>query len=173
MRFAGIAQATPSMRTEPIATRSAARRRPTTALAGLLASAVLTLAGCSTLETANRPAATASSFGATPNAPSASTGSAKIEALLGAGFGNSLGPGDLDAAYQAQIQALEGARPGTAVTWSNPRTGNRGEIVPGPTYIVNSLECRDFSHIVQTSAGRDVRQGAACRRSDGAWQAIA
>lgn len=110
---------------------------------------------------------------ATPTSQAASIGSAKIEALLGAGFGASLGPGDVEAAYEAQLQALEVSRPGTAVTWSNPRTGNRGEIVPGPTYIVNALECRDFSHAVETKAGRDVRSGTACRRAEGGWQSIA
>jgi len=115
----------------------------------------------------------ATQFGASGSTPSSSVGTAKIEALLGAGFGRSLGPGDLDAAYQAQVQALELSRPGTSVTWSNPATGNHGEIVPGPTYLVNTTECRDFVHTVETNTGQEERRGTACRPAGGSWQAIA
>jgi len=116
----------------------------------------------------------ASPFGAVPpGKPSETVANAKIEALLGAGFGRSLARGDVEAAYQAQIQALEVSRSGTAVTWSNPATGSRGEVIPGPTYVVNTTECRDFTHTVETGGGRDVRSGTACRGSDGSWQAIA
>lgn len=133
----------------------------------------LALAGCAATDgaTLGMPL---SATGLAPPADSVeSIASERIEALLGAGFGGALGPGDLAAAYRAQTRALDQSRAGTSVTWTNPGTGNRGEIVPGPVYVVNNLECRDFSHTVETSAGRQVRRGAACRRTDGSWQAIA
>lgn len=142
------------------------------------AAAGFLLAACSVLgPEAGGPVGAASGvsqFGAVPAVkPSQTVANAKIEALLGASFGRSLARGDVEAAYQAQIQALEVSRSGTAVTWSNPATGTRGEVIPGPTYVVNTTECRDFTHTVEAGGGRDVRTGTACRGSDGTWQAIA
>jgi surface antigen len=139
------------------------------AAAGLL----LALAGCASTDGVGLGAPLSATGLAAPQDGGESIASEKIEALLGAGFGGGLGPGDLAAAYRAQTRALDQSRAGTSVTWANPATGNKGEIVPGPVYIVNNLECRDFSHAVETSAGREVRRGAACRRADGSWQAIA
>ena len=134
---------------------------------------MLALAGCAGTDgVAIGTPLSATGLAAPAEAPE-SIASEKIEALLGAGFGGGLGPGDLAAAYKAQTRALDQSRAGTSVTWKNPATGNKGEIVPGPVYVVNNLECRDFAHTVETSAGRDVRRGAACRRTDGSWQAIA
>lgn len=134
---------------------------------------VVALGGCTATDTIGLGTPVPPTGLAAPADGGDSIGSEKIDALLGEGFGGALGPGDLAAAYKAQTRALDQSRAGTSVTWSNPVTGNRGEIVPGPVYIVNNLECRDFSHAVETTAGREVRRGAACRRSDGSWQAIA
>jgi surface antigen len=133
---------------------------------------VLALAGCASTDGVGLGAPLSATGLAAPQ-DSESIASEKIEALLGAGFGGGLGPGDLAAAYRAQTRALDQSRAGTSVTWSNPATRNKGEIVPGPVYIVNNLECRDFMHAVETSAGRQMRRGTACRRADGSWQAIA
>jgi len=140
------------------------------------AATALLLAACTALgpDGGGGAVSGASQFGAVPpGKPSQTVANAKIEALLGASFGRSLARGDVEAAYLAQIQALEVSRSGTAVTWSNPATGARGEVIPGPTYVVNTTECRDFTHTVETGGGRDVRTGTACRGSDGTWQAIA
>lgn len=137
------------------------------------AGVILALAGCASSETVGIGVATPAIGLAAPADGGESIASEKIEALLGAGFGGGLGPGDLAAAYRAQTRALDQSRAGTSVTWANPSTGSRGEIVPGPVYIVNNLECRDFSHAVETKTGREVRRGAACKRPDGSWQAIA
>lgn len=137
------------------------------------AGALLALAGCAASDGVSLGLPLSATGLAAPADSGESVASEKIEALLGAGFGGGLGPGDLAAAYKAQTRALDQSRAGTSVTWTNPGTGNRGEIVPGPVYVVNNLECRDFSHTVETTAGREVRRGAACRRTDGSWQAIA
>jgi surface antigen len=137
------------------------------------AGAVFALAGCAASDGVSLGLPLSATGLAAPADSGESIASEKIEALLGAGFGGGLGPGDLAAAYKAQTRALDQSRAGTSVTWTNPGTGNRGEIVPGPVYVVNNLECRDFSHTVETTAGREVRRGAACRRTDGSWQAIA
>ena len=134
---------------------------------------VLALAGCAATDGASLGTPLSATGLAAPSEEAESIASEKIEALLGAGFGGGLGPGDLAAAYKAQTRALDQSRAGTSVTWTNPATGNKGEIVPGPVYVVNNLECRDFAHTVETSTGREVRRGAACRRADGSWQAIA
>ncbi len=137
------------------------------------AGVMLALAGCAGTDGVSIGAPLSATGLAAPAEAPESIASEKIEALLGAGFGGGLGPGDLAAAYKAQTRALDQSRAGTSVTWTNPATGNKGEIVPGPVYVVNNLECRDFAHTVETSSGREVRRGAACRRTDGSWQAIA
>jgi len=134
---------------------------------------MLALAGCAATDGVAIGTPLSATGLAAPAEPPESIASEKIEALLGAGFGGGLGPGDLAAAYKAQTRALDQSRAGTSVTWTNPATGNKGEIVPGPVYVVNNLECRDFAHTVETAGGREVRRGAACRRVDGSWQAIA
>lgn len=136
----------------------------------VLLAAAAVLAGCA--QTAAPGSTAALGMAAPTPRPSQSIASAKIDALLGEGFGRSLTTADMEAAYQAQLQALEVSRPGTAVTWSNPATGNRGEIVPGPTYIVNALECRDFVHTVTDPDGVETGRGTACRTADGTWQSI-
>lgn len=132
------------------------------------------VAGCASggSETAGTPGITDVQFGAATPRPSQSIAAAQIDTLLGEGFGRKLTAADLEAAYQAQTQALEVSRPGTAVTWSNPSSGNSGEIVPGATYIVNSTECRDFVHTVRGADGAGVGRGTACRSEDGTWKSI-
>ena len=92
--------------------------------------------------------------------------------LVGAEIGRSLDESDRPIAWKAEFEALEYARPGRATSWQNSESGNAGEITVGPTYTVNLLDCRQFTHTVRIGGRPRVAQGTACRRPDGRWRVI-
>src|ERR1700731_5346438 len=55
-------------------------------------------------------------------------------AAIGGMIGNRIGAGmddqDKQLAYEAQVQALERGRAGTAVPWRNPDSGRYGSVIP-------------------------------------------
>lgn len=68
--------------------------------------------------------------------------------------------------------ALETARSGQPVTWSNPKTGNRGEIeVLRTFYRADDIPCRDYKRLTER-ADNSARlvQGTGCRIEDGFWK---
>lgn len=141
------------------------------------AATLLSLAGC----TPSRLGGTVAAPGATPNAVLGSevlSGSGQpqmgvLEAsLIGADIGQSLDESDRPIAWKAEFEALEYARAGRSTEWQNPRSGNSGEITVGPTYTVNLLDCREFTHNVRIGGRLRVAQGTACRRPDGRWTVI-
>lgn len=83
-----------------------------------------------------------------------------------------LGPEALKMAEQAQYQALEYGRPGAPVNWSDPRSGNNGEIVVGQAYEVNRLDCREYTHTVYVGGRANVARGTACRQPNGVWRLL-
>jgi surface antigen len=51
-------------------------------------------------------------------------------------------------AVVADLQALETGPSGAPVAWRNPQTGRCGNVVPGPVYQENGVECREYTHTV-------------------------
>lgn len=86
---------------------------------------------------------------------------------------NAMDTNDRIAAAKAQIDALELSRTGAPVTWNNPDTGAHGSVVPGPTYVVNNQECRDYRHTMTVEEQTQEIKGTACRQPDGTWQPLA
>jgi surface antigen len=139
--------------------------------------ALVACAGC----TKSGLGGTVAAPGATPNAVIGSevlSGAGQppigvLEAgLIGADIGQSLEESDRPIAWKAEFEALEYARAGRGTRWQNPRSGNSGEITVGPTYTVNLLDCREFTHNVRIGGRLRVAQGTACRRPDGRWNVI-
>lgn len=97
-------------------------------------------------------------------------------AAIGGLIGNRIGAGmdeeDKRLAYQAQMQALESGRSGTAVPWRNPDSGHYGNMVPGPAYQSNGLQCRPYTHTIYIDGTPQVARGNACRNPDGTWTAV-
>ena len=97
---------------------------------------------------------------------------AAIGGLIGNRIGASMDDEDRRLAYEAQIQALERGRSGTAVAWRNPDSGRYGSIVPGPAYQSNGMQCRPYTHTIYIDGHPEVARGNACRNPDGTWTAV-
>jgi surface antigen len=81
-----------------------------------------------------------------------------------------LSPDDWGYAQGALARALDPQGPATAVPWSNPASGLRGEITPvGAVYVAEGEVCRAF--LAEIAGQEPVRrlQGRGCRGSDGLW----
>ncbi|WP_175563706.1 RT0821/Lpp0805 family surface protein [Pseudoxanthobacter soli] len=83
-----------------------------------------------------------------------------------------LGDTDRKAAAKAEIEALELSKTGAPVTWKNPDTDFYGVVVPGPTYVVNNQECRDYTHTIYADGQSLTLRGRACRGEDGTWRPL-
>ncbi|PLW76946.1 RT0821/Lpp0805 family surface protein [Cohaesibacter celericrescens] len=95
-----------------------------------------------------------------------------LGALAGSSIGKMMDENDQRYAYQAQNNALEYGRAGSPVTWNNPDTGNRGQIVPTQAYTTNNLTCRDYTHTIYIDGQPETARGQACRQSDGTWKPV-
>lgn len=138
--------------------------------------AALLLTACTTGSNENRPAAGANSGVVVGSEVGAGSGELPLGAveggLLGADIGRSLDDADRRIATQAEYEALEYGRAGRPATWKSAESGNRGEIVVGPGYEVNRLDCRQYSHKVFIGGRPRVAKGTACREPDSTWRII-
>ncbi len=81
-----------------------------------------------------------------------------------------LSPDDWGYAQGALARALDPQGPAAAVAWSNPASGQRGEITPvGAVYVAEGQVCRAF--LAEIAGHEPLRrlQGRGCRGSDGLW----
>jgi len=92
--------------------------------------------------------------------------------LIGAEIGRSLDERDRQEALAAEYRALEFGRAGRPVAWRNDVSGIYGEVVTGPGYEVNALDCRDYTHTIYIDGRPRVARGAACRQPDGTWRIV-
>ena len=97
---------------------------------------------------------------------------AAIGGLIGNQIGAALDDEDKQRAYAAQMQALETGPSGAPVAWRNPDSGRYGNIVPGPAYQANGLQCRQYTHTIYIDGKPEVARGSACRNPDGTWTAV-
>ncbi len=74
-------------------------------------------------------------------------------------------------AASAQFNALQFGRTGAPRSWSGDR-GATGQVQVGPPVNVNSLYCRDFTHVVAVSGQTFTTKGMACREVDGRWGVV-
>ena len=92
--------------------------------------------------------------------------------LIGAEIGRSLDERDRQEALAAEYRALEFGRAGRPVAWRNDSSGIYGEVVAGPGFQVNSLDCREYTHTIYIDARARVVRGTACRQPDGTWRIV-
>lgn len=71
-------------------------------------------------------------------------------------------------ARNAQYNALQFGRPGAPRAWTADN-GVSGSVSVGPFVRVNSIDCRDFTHVVKAGGNDYSRRGTACRETDGTW----
>ncbi len=97
---------------------------------------------------------------------------AAVGGLLGNHIGAALDDEDRRRANAAQMRALESGPSGAPVPWRNPDSGHYGNIVPGPSYQVNGVPCRQFTETIYIGGKPQVERGTACRNPDGTWTAV-
>ncbi len=96
-----------------------------------------------------------------------------IGALAGSEIGKSLDRADMAYLQQTQQRALETAPSGTSAAWTNPDSGNSGEITPQPAYQnASGAYCREFQQTVTVGGNTESAYGTACRQPDGTWKIV-
>ena len=79
-------------------------------------------------------------------------------------------PEDRRRAKAALTTAIDPQGPGTAVSWSNPSTGDRGTYTPvGHAYPADGRICRAFLGTVHQGEDDRSIQGTACAATGGDW----
>jgi surface antigen len=94
-------------------------------------------------------------------------------AVLGGLVGNAVTSGvecyDRRYAYDSYYRGLNG-NIGVRVDWRNDSYGDYGYFVPVREYDRGGIRCRDFRTVTYRRGGHEVvREGRACRRTDGQW----
>jgi len=97
---------------------------------------------------------------------------AAIGGLVGNRIGAAMDDEDRQRAYAAQMQALETGSSGAPVSWRNPDSGRYGTVVPGPAYVQNGMNCRQYTHTIYIDGRPQTARGTACRNSDGSWNPV-
>ncbi|MFG1295025.1 MULTISPECIES: hypothetical protein [Xanthobacter] len=92
--------------------------------------------------------------------------------LISGAIGNGLDDTDRQKAYDAEISALETGGPGYPTGWKSD-SGAHGTVIAGPPYHRAGFQtCRDYSHTIYIDNRPQIARGAACRNTDGKWQAV-
>ena len=93
-----------------------------------------------------------------------------IGAAVGALIGNKIGE-KLDEADKGCVgHALELAKPGQVVTWTNASNDVHYEMAPGAPRTQNGLACRDFKLTATSGSNKSSKSGVACQSNAGVWQ---
>jgi surface antigen len=93
-------------------------------------------------------------------------------AFLGGEIGRSLDRADRVSIAKARQQA-HFVPVGEAIQWSNPDSGNHGEIRPVREGRSNGGRyCREYQNNIVINGQSQQAYGAACRQPDGSWQVI-
>ena len=94
-----------------------------------------------------------------------------LGAVMGSEVGKSLDKADRLAMQQATHDALEYGESGSPTTWTNPDSGNSGEIVPQrATLQADGRYCREYWKSVTIAGEKQQAYGTACRQADGSWR---
>lgn len=92
---------------------------------------------------------------------------------LGCKAGESLDNADVAAMNAANSNALNYAKKGEVVNWSNPDTGNGGTVqVQREGRAANGAVCRETISEIFVGGQRQQLLGRACQNQDGTWRAI-
>lgn len=94
-------------------------------------------------------------------------------AWLGSEAGSSMDRADRGHAERASRKATS-APVGEPIVWSNPDTGNRGQVVAtreGRNADTGAY-CREFQHEISVGGRSERAFGTACRQPDGSWKIV-
>ncbi len=108
----------------------------------------------------------------------AMVGLAVLGGWLGGELGEELTREDREIAGRTTDRALEKNRSGEAAAWSNPDTGAKGAVTPGPAYVgaqgpTAGQTCREID-VVVSPKGEATKRGTrtACRKPNGDWEVL-
>ncbi|CAA7618035.1 RT0821/Lpp0805 family surface protein [Magnetospirillum sp. SS-4] len=112
-----------------------------------------------------------SMFGSGIGRAAATAAGGLLGAWLGSAAGKSLDKADKEKAAEA-AEAAHTASVGDKVSWSNPDTGNSGNVaVTGESVDAAGRQCRDYTSTIRVDGKDEVVNGTACRQPDGSWAA--
>jgi surface antigen len=94
-------------------------------------------------------------------------------AMMGQEIGRSLDRADQLAMERNAQQALEHNKSYQASSWTNPDTGNSGNITPVRTFqTAQGQYCREYQQTVIVGGQEQQAYGSACRQPDGSWRIV-
>lgn len=97
---------------------------------------------------------------------------AVIGGLLGSEIGKSLDRADMAYLDEAN-QRAQSAPIGETISWSNPDSGNYGNVTPTRDgRSTAGRYCREYEQEIYVGGQRETAVGTACQNSDGAWEII-
>lgn len=109
-----------------------------------------------------------SQFGGGTGKVAAAVGGAMLGAFLGGRIGAMMDKQD-----RMEVQhALETAKTGSAVKWTNPDSGNHYIVKPTKTYYHENQPCREYVTVAYIDGKKESVHGRACRKPNGQWQAM-
>lgn len=95
-----------------------------------------------------------------------------LGALIGSEVGKSLDKADMNYMEHATRQA-QSAPVGEPISWSNPESGNSGEVIPTRDgYTASGKYCREFQQKVYIGGREESAYGTACQQPDGSWEIV-
>jgi surface antigen len=96
-----------------------------------------------------------------------------IGGLIGNQIGRGLDKVDRQEAARTQYQTLEYGRSGQAQSWTNPDSGNSGNVVARPAFENDRGQvCREFTQTIMVGGRQEQGVGTACRQGDGSWRIV-
>lgn len=95
-----------------------------------------------------------------------------VGALVGSEIGRSLDKADMLYLENATREA-QSAPVGEPISWSNPDSGNSGEVVAQRDgYSASGKYCREFQQTIYVEGQEETAVGHACQQPDGNWQIV-
>lgn len=95
-----------------------------------------------------------------------------VGGLLGSEIGRSLDNADRAMVRQANQRAYE-APVGETISWSNPNSGNYGNVTPvRDGQSTSGRYCREFEQTIFVGGRQETAVGTACQNSDGTWDIV-
>ncbi len=95
-----------------------------------------------------------------------------VGGLLGSEIGRSLDNADRAMVQQANQRAYE-APVGETISWSNPDSGNYGNVTPVRDGTSTAgRHCREFEQTIFVGGRQETAVGTACQNRDGTWEIV-
>ena len=141
----------------------------------IVAIAALALAACENPPTKEQKGAVAGAVvggvvGSTIGGGTGRTVAIVAGTVAGAVIGGRIGSKMDEADKLKAAQALESAKTGEHVAWTNPDSGARYDLTPTRTYESKGAPCRDFKVDAMVDGKPEQITGTACRQADGSWK---